>query len=226
MSNETELSATYQAEEGKDGSIDSCSSCASSSKIAGSFKPYDRHVIVCNIGDVLDWPSKIQENSLVNMILQVMESIKEQNSSSLNVTFTASKIDDEEARPRIILFPESIIITFEPNVESLQKVATFVYTGVIMEENNAFFQSSPVPFGKIILVCCHASRDKRCGRAGPQVIEVLKTAMSERGISENDLCVLPSSHIGGHEFAGTLIVYPEANWYCTVNYIQMLGLYL
>ena len=27
----------------------------------------------------------------------------------------------------------------------------------------------PVPYQKMVLVCTHMSRDKRCGRAGPQV---------------------------------------------------------
>ena len=36
--------------------------------------------------------------------------------------------------------------------------------------------------------------------------------MKSKSISENELLILGSSHIGGHEFAGTLISYPKGQF--------------
>lgn len=58
----------------------------------------------------------------------------------------------------------------------------------------------PVIWRKLILVCVHNSRDKRCGRAGPQVIDELNEQLLSRSIV--DITVAGSSHIGGHKFAG------------------------
>ena len=74
----------------------------------------------------------------------------------------------------------------------------------------------------LILVCTHGARDKRCGRAGPPLIKSLKEEIKKRGFSENDntnhvIRVRATSHIGGHKFAGTIIIYPQADWYGHLN---------
>jgi hypothetical protein len=43
------------------------------------------------------------------------------------------------------------------------------------------------------------------------LIEQFRTTLEERGISDR-VHVLGSSHLGGHRFAGTLVIYPGANW--------------
>ena len=37
----------------------------------------------------------------------------------------------------------------------------------------------------------------------------MKSYMNNNSVSSDEILVLPSSHIGGHEFAGTLISYPK-----------------
>jgi hypothetical protein len=85
---------------------------------------------------------------------------------------------------------------------------------------------------KLVLVCVHQTRDKRCGRAGPQVIAHLNSLLLLQQQQEKEkekekdplsssssasasmrIAVRGSSHIGGHVYAGTLIVYPEGQWY-------------
>jgi len=81
----------------------------------------------------------------------------------------------------------------------------------------------PVPWTKLILVCTHANRDKRCGRAGPQVVQALQKEITEclaveaGADSLGAYRVVGSSHIGGHKFAGTLLVYPEGDWFGRVS---------
>jgi hypothetical protein len=57
-----------------------------------------------------------------------------------------------------------------------------------------------------IFVCCHGSVDLRCGSCGPILVtkfrEFVKTQSPKPG-------VWPTSHIGGHKFAGNVIAYTK-----------------
>lgn len=74
-----------------------------------------------------------------------------------------------------------------------------------------------VPWKHLILVCVHASRDNRCGRAGPQIIEEFNIQIGLRSIPKGDIEVTGSSHIGGHKYAGVLVVYPKGDWYGLIS---------
>eukprot|EP00939_MAST-03C_sp_MAST-3C-sp1_P002487 g2487.t1 len=67
--------------------------------------------------------------------------------------------------------------------------------------------------GQIVLVCTHGSRDNRCGRAGPPLLRAIRNVLKDRGIGPEQVKVFASSHVGGHKFAGCIIVYPSADWY-------------
>jgi leucyl-tRNA synthetase len=54
------------------------------------------------------------------------------------------------------------------------------------------------------LVCGHGGRDQRCGILGPLLQARFRDAFRTRGI---DADVALISHIGGHKYAGNVIVY-------------------
>lgn len=60
--------------------------------------------------------------------------------------------------------------------------------------------------GSHVFVCAHGSRDKRCGVCGPALIEKLIEEIEIRGLT-NQITVSPCSHIGGHKYAGNVIIY-------------------
>lgn len=55
-----------------------------------------------------------------------------------------------------------------------------------------------------VLICGHGGRDQRCGVLGPLLQSRFREAFSQRGI---DAEVGLISHIGGHKYAGNVIVY-------------------
>lgn len=57
-----------------------------------------------------------------------------------------------------------------------------------------------------IFVCAHGSRDRRCGVCGPALIQKLNEEIELRGLKDQ-VFVSPCSHIGGHKYAGNLIIY-------------------
>ena len=105
------------------------------------------------------------------------------------------------------------------------------------------FECRPV-IGCAVLICAHKQRDKRCGVTGPILARQIEQECSERreaeereaAISEQQrirdgLPQLTSapvsslrlvrtmfiSHIGGHKYAGNVIVYPAGVWYGRVT---------
>jgi hypothetical protein len=55
-----------------------------------------------------------------------------------------------------------------------------------------------------VLICGHGGRDQRCGILGPILQSSFRSELQRRGI---DADVAQISHIGGHKYAGNVIVY-------------------
>lgn len=65
-----------------------------------------------------------------------------------------------------------------------------------------------------VLVCSHASRDKRCGYCGPIIAnEILNYIDSHVSELKHRYVVTRVSHVGGHKYAANVIVYPHGDWY-------------
>lgn len=60
--------------------------------------------------------------------------------------------------------------------------------------------------GSYIFVCAHGSRDVRCGVCGPVLIEKLNEEIDLRGL-KSEISVLACSHVGGHKYAGNVIIF-------------------
>ncbi|ORY04870.1 Sucrase/ferredoxin-like-domain-containing protein [Clohesyomyces aquaticus] len=56
-----------------------------------------------------------------------------------------------------------------------------------------------------ILICGHGSRDSRCGILGPILVSEFKSQLARHGIQDARVGLI--SHIGGHKFAGNVIIY-------------------
>jgi (2Fe-2S) ferredoxin len=73
--------------------------------------------------------------------------------------------------------------------------------------------------GTWFLVCCHKLRDKRCGVAGPILVDEFEKHLSLSYPSSpppTPVHTVKVSHLGGHKFAGILVVYPSGLWYARV----------
>lgn len=155
---------------------------------------------------------------------------------ALKVRVTAMVLSATDVIPtsgaQILVYPDNLSFTLAP--EQVASFADFVVQPLPLRESSALLQyvhTEPL-FKKLVLVCVHGSRDKRCGRAGPQVISELERLLEQRttdsaasvtttstsssasaAVLSSDVVVRGSSHIGGHVYAGTMIVYPEGQWY-------------
>jgi len=60
--------------------------------------------------------------------------------------------------------------------------------------------------GSYVFVCSHGSRDRRCGVCGPALVSRFEEEIELHGL-QGKVSVSPCSHIGGHKYAGNVIIF-------------------
>lgn len=80
------------------------------------------------------------------------------------------------------------------------------------------FIESPIT-DNLWLICGHGNRDERCGTIAPY----LKKELNEIKTPQDQIGIV--SHIGGHAYAGNVIIYPENIWYGRVMPDKIQGIY-
>jgi hypothetical protein len=64
------------------------------------------------------------------------------------------------------------------------------------------------------LICGHTKRDKRCGWAGKMLSEEFSKELADQ---RDNICIAQVSHVGGHKWAGNVLIYPIGDWYGRVR---------
>ncbi|CAO3634926.1 unnamed protein product [Cunninghamella blakesleeana] len=113
----------------------------------------------------------------------------------------------------ILLLPDNVIIS---NV-SRKNINQFV--DFIFGQPTFLFQVQPSPWDQYIMICGHLKKDKRCGTIGPLLHQSFEKIIQEKKL--NRIQVMLVSHLGGHAFAGNVVLYTHhglrAIWYGRVN---------
>lgn len=67
-----------------------------------------------------------------------------------------------------------------------------------------------------IFVCAHRSRDERCGYCGAVLVDLFRQAVAQKMGEDGAkrVTVYPCSHVGGHIYAGNVIVYGRHGGVC------------
>lgn len=172
--------------------------------LPGSVKFYQRHVLVCT--GRADWPSKVDaEGGFLQALAESM--VSRASEMALKVKMTAC--DEASLGPGydVLLFPDKVryLGVQESDIPALVE-DHLVENGV----------SERIPHrevtGQYILVCAHGARDERCGVCGPPLVEAFVAGLESRGLSDR-VSVRQVSHVGGHKFAGNVLIYPGGDWY-------------
>lgn len=62
--------------------------------------------------------------------------------------------------------------------------------------------------GSYVFVCAHNNRDRRCGVCGPVLIEKFKEEIESKDL-KSQVSVIACSHVGGHKYAGNIIIFSK-----------------
>ncbi|PIA51697.1 hypothetical protein AQUCO_01100516v1 [Aquilegia coerulea] len=167
---------------------------------------YDRHIFLC-YKTALTWPSHLEKkdvnsDTLPSQFALSLKSYKDDIQRKTRFTVIEGIVEAGFSDGDVLIFPEMI------KYKNLthETVNGFV-EDVLVKDTNWTAGSSPEKLtGFHVFVCAHANRDKRCGVCGPVLVEKLKEEIALRGLKDQIL-VSPCSHIGGHKYAGNVIVF-------------------
>lgn len=173
--------------------------------LVGTVGYFNRSVIVCT-GEA-DWPAKVVKTKGTFISKIVGEANSRDNIDGFPI-YLACNEASSGAGTDVYVYPDEV-----------------KYIGLSDEDIPAFVEDQLVKgkvsdrlkhislHGKLhALVCTHATRDKRCGRSGPQVLTALQGLIKEKGVEDKvkaDGC----SHVGGHKYAGVVVVFPAGDYY-------------
>ena len=170
--------------------------------LTDSVKPYHRHAFACT-GD-RSWPPRLEDHEgLLGAMAREVHDLRGAEGPIPKLTATDEPSSAEGLD--LLVFPEAV---------RYRRIDQDRWR-IVLEEHllggrRSRVESEPLS-GRHVFVCVHAARDDRCGRCGPPLIEALEAAIKREGLA--GVHVRATSHVGGHKYAGNVIVYPEGVWY-------------
>jgi len=172
--------------------------------LPGTVKLYHRHLLVCT--GPQDWPEKIETGG---GFLQILTKAIAQRGADMSSLVKVTACDEPTPGPGydILVFPDNVryqgvqdsdipLLVEEQLVN--QRVATAISHQLLTQQ--------------YVVVCIHGRRDIRCGECGPPLVEAFEAVLAAQQLTDN-IVVCGSSHVGGHMFAGNVLVYPTGDWY-------------
>ncbi len=172
--------------------------------LAGTVKPYQQHLAICTGGPPEWWHARVEE---MEGVFAALYAALEARSLHHSIKLTACDVPSTGAEGfDILLMPDMLVlpeITLD-KVDSLAEALAHQFTRGLP------FDVRPMPGGDHVFVCVHGNRDERCGRWGKPFFLALQREVAEQNAIAH---VHQTSHIGGHRYAATCIVYPQGIWY-------------
>ncbi|KAH6778598.1 Sucrase/ferredoxin-like family protein [Perilla frutescens var. hirtella] len=171
--------------------------------LVGTVELYDRHVFLCYKNPQV-WPPRIEAaefDRLPRLLAAALAARNPHMQRQTRLTICEGHDGTETSNGDVLIFPDMIRYRRLTHFD----VDTFVEE--VLVKNGEWLPGSPEPLrGWYIFVCCHGSRDRRCGVCGPSVISKFKTEIESRGL-QGKVSISPCSHIGGHKYAGNMIIF-------------------
>lgn len=171
-------------------------------KLSGTAIAYDRHVILCYKTHET-WPSRVESSDshpFPKLLAGALKARKNDIPVKTLLTICEGREGTELSDGDVLLFPE--MVKYRGLKE--QDISSFV-DEVIVNVKPWSTGVQETMTGSHVFVCAHNSRDRRCGVCGPILIKKFKEEAELRGLE--NVFVSACSHVGGHKYAGNLIIY-------------------
>jgi hypothetical protein len=172
--------------------------------LLGTVKLYQRHLVVCT--GPLDWPDRIETGG---GFLQTLAQAIAQRAPEMSLPVKMTACDEVSINTGcdILIFPDNI--RYLGMQES--DIPNLVEEHLVGNRVSDAIPHQPLtkPY---VFICTHGRRDLRCGQCGLPLLEAFAIEL-ERHDLQNEVIVRSSSHVGGHIFAGNVLIYPGGDWY-------------
>lgn len=168
----------------------------------GTVQYFEQHFFVSTPN--ADWPTHVETMGYVETLNRLLLAYDQELDQRLKMTAFHDPKQGETVR--ILCFPSQIEYRVLPG--RLGAWAEAYFKGDRF--NSEFLPSLIVK--RWVFVCAHGTRDQRCGDCGPPIIAAVKESFGAggHGIAVE---VAGTSHVGGHKYAGNVLIYPEGDWY-------------
>ncbi|KAJ0753338.1 putative thioredoxin-like ferredoxin, Thioredoxin-like superfamily [Helianthus annuus] len=173
--------------------------------LTGSVNPYGRHVFLCYKSHE-EWPARVESSDSDPLPKRLAGAIKDRkNDIAVKTMLTICESGDGTGLSDgdVLIFPD--LIKYRGLEES--NIDSFVEDVLVNGNPWSAGTGEPVT-GSYVFVCAHNSRDKRCGVCGPVLMEKFNEEIGVRGLKD-EVFVGACSHVGGHKYAGNLIIYSK-----------------
>ncbi|XP_074573684.1 uncharacterized protein LOC141830096 [Curcuma longa] len=171
--------------------------------LVGTVQPYDRHLFLCYKSPEV-WPPNVEgsdSDRLPRLLAAEIKASKSSISKKTRLTISQGEDGTDFSNGDVLIFPDMI------RYRQLTHFDVEPFVDEVLKKNSEWTPKPPEPLsGSYIFVCAHGSRDRRCGVCGPVLIKRFKEEISSRGL-QGEVFVSPCSHIGGHKYAGNVIIF-------------------
>ncbi len=176
--------------------------------LTGTVKFYQRHLFICT--GQRDWPAKID---IAGGFIQTLAEAIAARADEMPLTVKFTACDEPSAGPGfdLLVFPDGIHYR---NVTTAD-IPALVEAHLVGNEIADDLHHEPLS-GFHVFVCIHQRRDQRCGECGPRVADRFEKELERAGLQDTTF-VRRTSHVGGHQHAGNVLIYPGGTWYGRVT---------
>lgn len=174
--------------------------------LAGTVQAYDRHVFLRYKSPEFWLPNveAAESDGLPRILAAAIKARKNDMKNLTRLTICGAEDNTDTSDGEVLIFPERI------GYRGLTDVDVDNFVESVLVKNTEWFPGAVEPLtGSYVFVCAHGSRDKRCGVCGPILIDRFKEEILARGL-EDQVFVSPCSHIGGHKYAGNVIIFGQS----------------
>ncbi|KAK4575680.1 hypothetical protein RGQ29_026591 [Quercus rubra] len=173
------------------------------SRLAGSVEFYQRHVFLCYKNPKV-WPPRIEASEfdrVPRLLSAAVMAKKADMNKETRLTICEGHDGTETSNGDVLIFPDMIRYRRLTHFD----VDTFVEE--VLVKDGEWLPGTPERLkGSYVFVCSHGSRDRRCGVCGPALVGRFKEEIELRSL-QSKISVSPCSHIGGHQYAGNVIIF-------------------
>ncbi|XP_057466209.1 uncharacterized protein LOC130773752 [Actinidia eriantha] len=171
--------------------------------LGGTVDCYDRHVFLCYKNPQV-WPPRIEAaefDRLPRLLSAALAARKGDMKKQTRLTICEGHDGTETSNGDVLIFPDMVRYRRLTHFD----VDTFVEE--VLVKDGEWLPGTPEALrGFYIFVCAHGTRDRRCGVCGPPIITRFKEEIEFHGL-QGKVSVSPCSHIGGHKYAGNVIIF-------------------
>ncbi|KAL3378908.1 hypothetical protein AABB24_004699 [Solanum stoloniferum] len=173
------------------------------SKLAGTATSYDRHLFLCYKSHET-WPARLEASDsdlLPKSFSAALKARKDDIKIKTLLTICEVRDDMEVSEGDILIFPEMI------KYRDLKESDVDAFVDDVLVNGNPWSSGLQESLsGSYVFVCAHNLRDRRCGVCGPILIEEFSKLIESKGLKDQ-VRVAACSHIGGHKYAGNVIIF-------------------